>query len=86
MKTENQNAVKTEEQQKVEYVVNTVKLNDLTKIKFADNPKRQKSAAHSRYSKYQNAKTFGEYLKLNEGKFSMADARYDLSHGFLTVL
>jgi hypothetical protein len=83
MKTETQ---KTPETNPVaEYVVNTVKLNDSTKIKFVENPKRQKSAAHNRYSKYGKAKTFGEYLKLNEGKFSMADARYDLSHGFLTV-
>jgi len=68
-----------------EYVVNTTKLTDTTKIKFAENPKRQKSAAHERYTKYSKAKTFGEYLKLNEGKFAMADARYDLAKGFLQL-
>ena len=69
-----------------EYVVNTTKLNNATPIKFISNPKRQKSAAHARYTKYESATTFGDYLKKNEGKFAMADARHDLGKGFLTVV
>jgi len=69
----------------VEYVVNSVKLTDDTKIVFKANPKRNGSAAHGRYEKYQKAVTFGEYRKLNEGKFQMADARHDISKKFLTV-
>lgn len=69
-----------------EYVVNGTKFTDTTKIKFVENPKRPKSAAHARYAQYQKAKTFGEYLRLNEGKFAMADARHDLGKTFLTVV
>ena len=75
----------TEAAKSGEYVVNGVKLEDSTKIHFTDNPKRPQSNAHARYSTYQKATTFGEYLKLNEGKFSMADARHDLGKGFLKV-
>jgi len=71
--------------QVTEYVINTTKMTSDTKITFVENPKRQKSAAHARYTKYSKAKTFGEYLKLNEGKFAMADARYDLGKGFLKL-
>jgi len=68
-----------------EYNVVGVKITEGTKIKFVPNPKRVNSAAHARYEKYQSCKTFGEYLKKNEGKFAMADARHDLTHKFLQI-
>jgi len=68
-----------------EWVVNTTKFTEETEIKFASNPKRNGCASWSRYEKYGKAKTFGEYLKLNEGKFQLADARYDLSRKFLKL-
>ena len=74
------------ENAKTEYVVSGTKFDDGTKIKFRENPKRKNSASWERYEKYQKAKTFGEYLKLNEGKFQMADARHDLGKTFLEIL
>lgn len=75
----------TEKTEKTEYVVGSTKLTSDTKIKFVANPKRTGSKAHSRYEKYSQAKTFGEYLKLNDPKMAMADARYDLSKEFLKI-
>lgn len=68
-----------------EYVINGTKLNDNTRISFVSNPKRPNSMAHARYESYQDSTTFGEYLELNEGKYSMADARHDLNKGFLII-
>jgi len=68
-----------------EWVVNTTKFNKDTEIKFQSNPKRNGCASWARYEKYGKAKTFGEYLTLNEGKFQLADARYDLSRKFLKL-
>jgi len=69
----------------IEYVVNGTKIDSESKIVFKANPKRNGSASHARYEKYQAATTFAKYLKLNEGKFQMADARHDLSKGFLSL-
>jgi len=68
-----------------EWVVNTTKFKKETEIKFAANPKRNGCASWSRYEKYSKAKTFGEYLELNTGKFSMADARYDVQKKYLMI-
>jgi len=76
----------TEKTEKIEYTVSGQKFADDTKIKFRENPKRKNSASWARYEKYQAAKTFGEYLKLNEGKFQMADARHDFGKTFLEIL
>jgi len=72
-------------QVKSEINVSGTKFAPETKIKFAANPKRPGSNAHERYEVYQKARTFGEYLKLNEGKFALPDARHDFSHKFLTI-
>lgn len=69
-----------------EYLVSGQKFTAETKIKFQDNPKRKNSASWERYEKYQSSSTFGEYLKSNEGKFQMADARHDLGKSFLEIL
>ena len=77
---------KTEKTETVtEYVVNGIKLNDNTKIKFIANPKRDGSKAHERYKKYESAKTFGEYMTLNDKKYAMADARHDIQKEFLKI-
>lgn len=71
---------------KTEHIVNGVKFTPTTKIEFTDNPKQPHSKAHARYAIYQKAKTWGEYLKLNQGGYAMIDARYDFGKGFLRVL
>ena len=67
------------------WVINATKFEKDTEITFQPNPKRKGCASGRRYEQYQTAKTFGEYLDLNEGKFQMADARYDLQKGFLKL-
>jgi len=79
-------ANKTEESNPGEWVVNTTKFEKDTEIIFSTNPKRNGCASWLRYEKYSKAKTFGEYLELNAGKFSMADARYDVQKKFLRRL
>lgn len=79
------NATTAQPAEKKEYNVSGTKLEESTKVKFVANPKRVNSAAWERYEKYQTAATFGEYLQLNPGKFAMADARHDLSKGFLKL-
>ena len=69
-----------------EWVVNTTKFTKDTEIHFLPNPKRNGCASWQRYEAYGKAKTFGEYLSLNTGKFQMADARYDVSRKFLQRL
>ena len=69
-----------------EWVVNTTKFNVDTPIAFRLNPKREGCQSWKRYEKYQVATTFGEYLELNAGKFSMADVRHDLAKEFLTLV
>jgi len=76
----------TAKTENIEYQIGGVKVAADSKIAFKSNPKRSGSAAHSRYEKYQSASTFAGYLKLNEGKFQMADARHDIGKGFLTLV
>ena len=71
---------------KTEHIINGVKFTPTTKIEFTDNPKQPHSKAHARYAIYQKAKTWGEYLKLNQGGYAMIDARHDFGKGFLRVL
>ena len=68
------------------YNVNGKKLTPGIRITYIPNPKRPGSMAHARYEKYQKAKTFGQYLKLNQGEYAMPDARWDLERGFLIIL
>ena len=76
---------KTEKTAKTEWVINGTKVEESTKLKFAENPKREGSKAHTRYEQYSKAKTWGQYLKVAEPKFAMADARYDLQKEFLKI-
>ena len=69
-----------------EWCVNTTKFLKDTPIKYVSNPKREGCSSWIRYEKYKEAKTFGEYLELNPGKFSMADARHDLQKEFLKIV
>lgn len=39
----------------------------------------------ARYEKYQEAKTFGQYPRLNAGQYAQPDAKYDLEKGFLIM-
>ena len=81
--TTNQPAATTEQQTEQEYLVNGRKFTAQTKIKFRENPKRKNSQAWARYEKYQVATTWAEYMRLNDGKYLMADARHDLGKEFL---
>lgn len=78
-----QSTSKTSTEDQKEWVVNTTKFTEDTPVKFVANPKRKGSKAHTRYEKYSKASTWGEYLKLSDSKFAMADARYDMSKEFL---
>ena len=69
-----------------ELFINGVKVTGTTKIKYAANPKRKGSMAHTRYEKYQAATTIAQYQKLNDSKYSMPDLRHDLSKEFLTIV
>lgn len=73
------------EKKATELFINGVKVNGSTKISYAENPKRKGSMAHTRYAKYQAAKTIAGYLKLNDGKYAMPDLRHDLNKEFLTI-
>lgn len=65
--------------------INGVKVQASTKITYAENPKRKGSMAHTRYEAYQKSTTIGQYLKLNDSKYSMPDLRHDLNKGFLEI-
>ena len=68
-----------------EFLINSVKVTDATKIAYIANPKRKGSQAHARYEKYGEAKTIEQYFKLNVSKAAMADLRHDLNKEFLTI-
>lgn len=70
---------------KAEFLINDVKVTADTKIAYLPNPKRPNSAAWERYEAYQDAKTIGQYLELNDTRFAKADLRHDLSKEFLKI-
>ena len=66
-------------------LINAIKVENETAIKFIPNPKRPGFKAHERYEKYSSAKTIAEYFELSEKKYSRADLRYDEEHGYLQI-
>ena len=70
----------------MEAVVNGVKIDSSTELKFKPNPKRPGFKAHARYEQYQTATTLEEYLDLADPKYAKADLRYDMEHGHIEVV
>ena len=59
-----------------------------TKIEYKSNPKRPNSKAHTRYERYQEAKTVEEYIELMgeaDKRYIMPDLRHDHDKGFLGI-
>ena len=67
-------------------VINGTKTETSTAIEYVENPKRVGKLAWTRYESYSAATTIGEYLQLAEKKYAMADLRYDMDHGFLSIV
>lgn len=67
-------------------VINGVKVEMSTVIQYVDNPKRVGKKSWTRYEEYQSVTTVGEYFEITDPKYSKPDLRYDMDHGFLTIV
>jgi len=64
-------------------VINGVKAELATAIRFVANPKRTGKKAWTRYEEYSECNTLAEYFDIADTKYAKADLRYDHEHGFL---